>query len=197
MDNISTRPLRIAIDLDDVLAALVPAWLGKYNSMFDDALKVEDITDWRIAEFTKKCLPHQFHDLLTPDLYATVAPHTKAFETIQMAAEFARVYIVSTLGPYRGIAQAKIDWIEDNLPHGKIEDVAFMRDKDRFDCDYLIDDAPHNLAARIRDKSGIMIRRPWNLYSHHGFPTFDSAFEAMIHLSMVARAVGRSSRWAR
>lgn len=190
MKDFATRPLRIAIDLDDVLAALVPAWLNAYNAKYGDALTADQIDEWDIASFATACSKDQFHSLLTPEMYATVEPHAHAAAAVFSAAEYFDVYIVSAPGTYRNIVQVKMDWINQHLPAKKLKDVAFLNDKSRFDCDFLIDDGPHNLRNRVASKSAIMIARPWN----HGprfCPTYISAYNAVIALAK------KYGQWAR
>lgn len=159
-----TRPA-IAIDLDDVLAELVPAWLAKYRLCLGDTLMPEDIHTWDIASYATKCSAEVFHGLLTPKLYATVAAYPDARQAIDAAAAFADVYIVTSCrgghgSRYTGMTGAKEKWLDENLPGALIKDLVFLHDKSRFLCDWIIDDGPHNLEHRAG--GGILVDRPWN-----------------------------------
>ena len=45
--------LKLGIDLDDTVNSLVETWLSRYNSDYNDNVKIEDIKTWDIADYTK------------------------------------------------------------------------------------------------------------------------------------------------
>ena len=63
----------IAVDVDEVIAALHVEWLKRYNKDYDDNLRHEDITNWSIENFVKpECGLKIYHYLEDVDLYDNV-----------------------------------------------------------------------------------------------------------------------------
>ncbi len=52
--NTEPRKLVIAIDLDAIIIDLVRPWLGWYNRLFNDNITIDDVTSYKIEQFTKK-----------------------------------------------------------------------------------------------------------------------------------------------
>jgi 5'-nucleotidase len=168
----------IAIDLDDVLNDLVPAWIRYYNRVYGDDLQPEQVTDWHISGFAKLCTHDQFHDILTdPAFYPTVPVATGAIEALDILSKVANCYIVSAYAPKTKVLGPKSDWILANLPRIYIADVVFMNDKSRFKADYLIDDNPKNLQGEQRP---LLIRKTWNIANPDAkcIPAFDDVLSA-------------------
>ena len=157
---------RIAIDIDGVLADLMPVWLSRYNRDCSDTLTPAHITEWDIAKFTKGHEDVILSYLASDDLYDDVRPIAGSQDAVKaLKKSFDVIYITScVLG---GMIEAKIRWMqrfgflkEDRRSFDKRLVVA--SNKDLVSFDYLIDDRAATLVKLSRPKRGILFAQPWN-----------------------------------
>lgn len=101
---------RIGIDVDDVVAALMPEWLRSYNAEYNTSWTPEDLTCW---EFGKDlgCDDEVLQKHLVPELYQTVKPCDGALYTVKAIREMGwkPVYITSSHDEPTWLA--KLDWL--------------------------------------------------------------------------------------
>lgn len=147
----------ILLDVDDVIADLVPAWLKQYNYLYMDDLKIEQITGWDIASYTKpECSREKFFGILEDgSIYENVRPIQGAQYGIQELQKKHDVYFV-TAGYYK----TKREWLKG---YGLLmDDTEFIvcYDKNLIRGDILIDDRFDNI-EKFPGK-GILFTRPWN-----------------------------------
>lgn len=147
----------IAIDVDDVTADLVSAWLDRYNLDHNDSLSEKDIKTWDIGSHTK--IGDKMYEYLTPDLYDLISPIFNSLWGIGKLREMGnKVIFVTSFLP--SLAGRKYHWLKF---YGFLEsqkDYIEAKDKSLIRCDYLIDDSPDN----IINSYGIPIvfTREWN-----------------------------------
>ena len=165
--------LVIGVDVDDVVADLMPAWLDAYNGQYDDVLRKEDITDWDMTKFVRGICGEKIYDFLVPGLYDTVPPILGALVgTVQLRAAGHRVVFVTSanqLHPGR-----KRQWLMEygffpDKSHSSIDYVEAY-DKSLIKLDMLVDDGPHNIEAVTCQT--IIFDQPWNRHlkgrrAHH------------------------------
>lgn len=153
---------RILVDLDAVVADLIPQWLEFYNTDYDDHLSVSDIKSWGIHEYVKpECGTEIYAYLEYPDLYAQVKPIDGAISSIHWLSQHAYdVRFVSS-----GVYEGKYKWLHkygllrgDNPRYSP--DLVIAHDKSLIIGDIMIDDNPNNL-NEFRGK-GILFAQPWN-----------------------------------
>lgn len=152
------RPI-IGFDVDDVLAALIPEWLRRYNMLWGDSLTPEDLASWAISEYVKPECGLKVLDLLgAPDFYDSVAPIPGALEAVNQAREIGRVVFITSCG--EDTIEQKFRWLKH---HGFTQDMAEYypaRDKSLINADFLVDDAIHNVDAFPR--RSLLVTRPHN-----------------------------------
>lgn len=147
----------IAIDVDDVTADLVSAWLDRYNLDHNDSLSEKDIKTWDIGSHTK--IGDKMYEYLTPDLYDSISPVFNSLWGVSKLREMGnKVIFVTSFLP--SLAGRKYQWLkfygflED--PKGYIE----AKNKSLIRCDYLIDDSPENIIGSYGIP--IVFTREWN-----------------------------------
>ena len=73
----------LALDIDSVLADLMPVWVERYNIDYNDNLTVKKIKDWDMSRFVKpECGKKIFDYLNDPNLYDYVNPIENAWEGV-------------------------------------------------------------------------------------------------------------------
>lgn len=149
----------ILLDVDSVVADLMPVWLRHYNALWNDTLTPEQITRWDLIHFVKPECGKQIYKFLSMQwLYDEVEPVQGAIEGVDYLRRkgWKIVYVSAGLE----LAKAKFDWLlQRALLHSEAEYVAAF-DKSLIRGDFLIDDRIDN----VRDftGSGILFTQPWN-----------------------------------
>jgi 5'-nucleotidase len=152
----------IIIDVDDVLADLLPVWLGFYNRDYDDDLTPDDITEWDLTGFVKpECGKKVYHYLRHPDLYKHVEPVQGALEGIQVLASRGHRLLLVTAQDHPG----KRTWLNENYFYSFAEEDGLIvaRDKNLIKADVIVDDRPETVAAF--SGLGILFTRAHNEHS--------------------------------
>ena len=132
--------LRIAIDMDEVMADALSEHVRRYNAAFGASVKIEDLTGHHLED----CVPPEhreaaesmfdatfFEDLeLLPDCVEVIHELRPAFE----------VFIVSAAMDVPLSFDAKYRWLRRHFPFIPPSHLVFCGDKSIIDADYLIDD---------------------------------------------------------
>jgi len=160
-----TKTLKIAVDLDGVLAETMEAWCKRANDLLGTRLGLDDLDTW--ASWTKFGMNRdQFFELLdeTWDDWGTIPPTEP-----NLAQKVAKLRPLGSLDVVTGRSRQTIDsaksWLKHHLiPYDHFVRVPGMRDKVHLDYDVYIDDAPElmPLISRTVGKRGILYARPWN-----------------------------------
>lgn len=153
---------RILIDIDSVIADLVPEWLNLYNTDYNDFVKVEQITEWDMTKFVKPECGTKIYDYLHYiHLYDRVRPIDGAISSIH----WLRQHDYDVRFVTSGVQPAKIEWLGN---HGLLinehflfsPDVIVAHDKSIIKADIMIDDNIKN-CENFQGKS-ILFAQPWN-----------------------------------
>lgn len=157
---IGAMKVRVGIDMDGCIADLHSVWVERYNQLYNDNLKVEDITEWNWHHLTKpECQEKVYKILDDPDLFANLPVIEGSQEVLYKYASKFDIYIVTaTRNPLN--IPAKHYWLLKNFPFLDEEKFVFTRDKSAFLGDYLIDDKPKNLEGFFG--TGILFDAPHN-----------------------------------
>lgn len=160
---------RVLVDVDAVVADLIPVWLGFYNKDYDDNLVASDIFKWGIHEIVKpECGAGIFNYLERTDLYDNVKPIDGAISGVQWLRQHSYdVRFVTS-----GVFESKIRWLGR---HGFLmgenwlysHDVVVAHDKSIINADIMIDDNIKN-CENFKGKS-VLFAQPWNTGSHPWF----------------------------
>ncbi len=156
--------MRIALDVDGVLADVIRAWL-LYNNRVRTTISKSDISEW---DFWKK------YDIDKYDFYKELSMCWKSWKDIPptetnisfASKELAKIGTVD-------IVTAREDSTHDDVKNWlKMHDVAFKNyvgvaegiEKAKLDYDVFIDDSSINAKTILeREKSVILYSQPWNL----------------------------------
>ncbi len=157
--------VKIAVDLDGVLAEAMIVWCDLYNRRHDGSLSFEDIRGWdawRLAKISRE----EFFTILD-DAWSEWERMPPTEENvsgqIKLLSELGTVDIVTGRSA-RTVGHAK-EWLKTH----KIQYDRFVRTestlaKIKLDYDVFVDDSP-KLMDRIASRStslGILYTRPWN-----------------------------------
>lgn len=157
--------LRIAVDVDGVLAETMDAWCRKANQEFGKAIKLEDLTiwaSWGLVGISKD----DFYRILDEvwDSWKDIPPTED-----NIAARVSKIKPFGQIDIVTGRSLQTIEAVKAWLKHNMVEYDHFVRvrgwrDKVLLNYDVYIDDAPElmPLISHRPASWGILYDRPWN-----------------------------------
>jgi len=157
--------LKIAVDLDGVLAESMLVWCDRANREFGTHLNMEDLdswSSWRRFSISKD----DFYRLLDESWidWERIPPTEPGIaDKVRRIEKFGDVDIVT--GRSKGTEEAAKSWVENQkVRYRHFVRVAGWRDKILLDYDVYIDDAPDlmPLVSRSPTAWAILYDRPWN-----------------------------------
>lgn len=153
----------VAVDVDEVVADLMTAWLGLYNTDYHDTVTRADIRGWQAHEFVKPGCGRRLYGYLSrPDLYELVHPVPGALAGVTALRQVARVIFVSSC--VTGAYDQKVHWLVRHgfLPQGLPTQHDFIACADKWlvGADYLIDDRSDTID--VFPGFGVLYDAPWN-----------------------------------
>jgi 5'(3')-deoxyribonucleotidase len=158
--------LKIAVDLDGVLAEAMVVWCDLYNKRFGGSLELKDIRAWEVWELVK-VTRDQFFTLLDDawlDWQKMPPTEQDVGKQVKLLCEFGAVDIVTGRST-RTLSQAK-EWLKAHaIPYDQFVRTESTLAKVNLAYDVFIDDSPklmELIASRSRALA-ILYTRPWNL----------------------------------
>ncbi len=135
--------LRIALDMDEVMADVVPKFLDLYERDFGRRPSREEWWGRKIYQ-----LPNASHIrsyLNEPGFFADlpVMPHSR--EVVKWLCEYFDVFVVTAAMEFPNSLRDKYDWIERHFPFIGWKRLVMCGDKRIVCADYMIDDHAVNL----------------------------------------------------
>ena len=159
------KNLVFAIDVDDVLRDSLHTMIKLYNEEFNDNKKYEDIVSYDVEEMFPRIFAETgitarewFFDCHGADIFVRSKPLKGARKAIETLKRYGTVVIVTR----QRTCENKIDTIEWLCKNKMIcDDICFLKDKQLFHCDYLIDDYVNNF-INANAKNAVLINAPHN-----------------------------------
>ena len=187
--------LKIAVDLDGVLAEAMIVWCDLYNKRYGGDLTLEDIRGWDVWKVVH--IPRDRFFRLLDDAWLDwdKMPPTEpdVGEQVGRLREFGTVDIV-TGRSIRTVSQAK-EWLKAHaVPYDRFVRTESNLAKINLNYDVFVDDSPE-LMELIASKSkalGILYTRPWNRDTH--VPTVVRRVTRWNEVPPIVRSVSTRSR---
>lgn len=154
----------IAVDVDGVVADLLPVWLDRYNSDYTDNLQVESITKWGLHEFVKEECGEKIYDYLKMrDLYDDVKPIDGALTCINFLKERSDIRIVYVTTTPVESSGRKFNWLVRHgfLQRDESKNYVEAFDKSLIMAELLLDDGYHNVRTFNYGKA-VLYLHPYN-----------------------------------
>ena len=156
-----SRRVRVAVDMDEVIADALTRHLSLYNRVTGENLTPNLIREVGLTSAIPpkyraifEALPHQhgfFEDL-------AVIPNSQ--RALQILSSQFDVFITSAAMEVPDSFDAKFRWLREHFPFIPTSNIVFCGDKEIVDADYLIDDRSRHF-ARFRG-TGILFTAPHN-----------------------------------
>jgi uncharacterized HAD superfamily protein len=164
-DATELRGVKIAVDLDGVLAEAMIIWCELYNRRYGRSLSFEDIRGWdawKLANISRD----EFFTILDDawSEWERMPPTEEdVSQQVKLLNELGTVDVV-TGRSVRTVEQAK-EWLKmHEIQYNRFVRTESTVAKIRLDYDVFVDDSPH-LMESIASRStalGILYTRPWN-----------------------------------
>ncbi len=140
------RRLRIAIDMDEVMADALAEHVRRYNAAFDAHVRIEDLNGRHLED----CVPPEHRDaavsMFDASFFEELELLPDCVEVIRELTERFEVFIVSAAMDVPLSFDAKYRWLLRHFPFIPSSHFVFCGDKSIIDADYLIDDRPRHFA---------------------------------------------------
>lgn len=161
----SPAKLKIAVDLDGVLAESMFVWCELANKEFGTRLRMEDLDSW--SSWKKFAISKD-------DFYRILDESWGEWQKIpptepELAEKVARIEKFGDLDIVTGRSKRTVDaarsWVDDQkVRYRRFVRVLGWRDKILLDYDAYIDDAPDlmPLISQSPGSWGVLYERPWN-----------------------------------
>jgi 5'(3')-deoxyribonucleotidase len=138
------RRLRIAVDMDEVMADALTEQLRRYNAAFDASLTIDDVHGRHLQE----CIPAAHRDaadaMFDASFFEDLAVMPDCQMVLQDLALRHDVFVVSAAMDVPASFDAKFRWLRRHFPFIPPDQFVFCGDKGIIDADYLIDDRPRH-----------------------------------------------------
>jgi 5'(3')-deoxyribonucleotidase len=154
------------IDIDDTICDTVPVWIRKYNKKYKDHLKVKNIQEWDLAQYTVPECGIKIYDILEQgNLYKFTKPIPLALDGINAlrSLDFEIAYI--TAGSPKASVN-KYRWLKDHNFWNIKDHYVQTHSKHLIKGDLMIDDNYNNI-INFSGK-GLLFNQPWNLKYTYG-----------------------------
>ncbi len=165
MSKSRQQSLKVAVDLDGVLAETMEVWCKRANQEFGKSLKLEDLNtwaSWEVVDIPK----NDFYRILDEvwDSWRDIPPTEP-----EIAGKLARIERFGRIDIVTGRSLNTVESVKKWLRYHKVRYENFVRvrgwrDKVHLDYDVFIDDAPELMPLISRSPLlwGILYDRPWN-----------------------------------
>ena len=160
----STRRLRIAIDMDEVMADALGEHLARYNAAFNATLTADDLRGRHLEECVPPAQREATEALLDASFFERLAVLPDCREVIGELAARHEVIIASAAMDVPCSFDAKYRWLRQHFPFIPPSHIVFCGDKAVVDADYLIDDRARHF-TRFKGR-GLLFSAPHNHHEH-------------------------------
>ena len=157
--------MKIAVDLDGVLAETMEAWCKHANEFLGTNLKLADLDTW--ASWHKLGISReqffQFLDEAWDDWESIPPTEPRLAEKVRKIARSGQIDVVT--GRSKESVKSAKSWLaEQKIPYQRFVRVPGWKDKIFLNYDLYIDDAPELMPLISRNPKmwGILYSRPWN-----------------------------------
>lgn len=165
LPKLSHAKLKIAVDLDGVLAESMLVWCKRANKEFGTRLKMEEIDSWSWWKKTS-ISKDDFYRILDEswERWKEIPPtEPKIAEKVARIEKFGDLDIVT--GRSKRTVEAARDWVDNQkIRYRRFVRVLGWRDKIFLNYDVYIDDAPDlmPLISQSPTSWAVLYERPWN-----------------------------------
>jgi 5'(3')-deoxyribonucleotidase len=161
-EKMSNKPA-LAVDVDGVVADLIPVWLRRYNKDYGDNLTRYNILDWDVSRFVVDAAKDTIWEYIQDaSLYDEVLPIEFALESVERLREYFNLVFVTDAT--FGTVGRKLRWLKHHGFFRDGDEYIESKDKSHVSAKFLIDDYIKNVETFVGDGDGvgILFGQEWN-----------------------------------
>ena len=134
---------RIALDMDEVIADVIPKFSEIFKQQYGYYPKLEEYKGRKIYDINDAY--HIRNKLYEPGFFADLPVMEGSQEVVKWLYEHYDLYIVTAASEFRNSLTDKWDWLQEHFPFIHWSKYVFCGNKSIINADYLIDDHVKNL----------------------------------------------------
>jgi 5'-nucleotidase len=150
-DGARAGPLRIAIDMDEVMADALSEHVRRYNAAYGASITTDDLQGRHLEDCVPAVRRAATEAMLDASFFDTLAVMPDCQDVVRELAARHEVFIVSAAMDVPCSFAAKYRWLRLHFPFIAPTNIVFCGDKHVIDADYLIDDRARHF-ARFKGK---------------------------------------------
>jgi 5'(3')-deoxyribonucleotidase len=136
--------LRIAIDMDEVMADALAEHIRRYNLAFGAAVTIDDLHGQHLQDWVPPAHREALEAMLDASFFAGLAVLPDCQDVVRELAARHDVFVVSAAMDVPASFDAKFTWLQRHFAFISPDNIVFCGDKGIIDADYLIDDRPRH-----------------------------------------------------
>jgi len=140
------RRLRIAIDMDEVMADALGEHVRRYNAAFGTAITPAELHGRHLEEYVPPAHRAAAEALLDASFFADLEPMPGCQDVVRELHQQHDVFIVTAAMDVPCSFDAKYRWLQRHFPFIPPSRIVFCGDKGIVEADYLIDDRARHFA---------------------------------------------------
>jgi 5'(3')-deoxyribonucleotidase/uncharacterized protein with PQ loop repeat len=141
------RRLRIAIDMDEVMADALGEHVRRYNATFGAQLAIADLRGRHLEDWISPAQRKAVEAMLDASFFADLDVMPGCQDVVRELAARHDVFIVTAAMDVPSSFDAKFRWLQRHFPFIPPSQIVFCGDKSIVDADYLIDDRARHFAG--------------------------------------------------
>lgn len=154
--------IRLAIDMDEVLADTIDKFIEVYRRDHQTELLLEEMNGKEFHELLPDTLSHSWRDYVNaPGFFRDIKVMPGAQDVVRELYDKYDLYVVSAAMEFRNSLADKFDWLAEHFPFISWKNIIFCGNK-IVDVQILIDDRIRNFAGFGGRK--ILFTSPHNYY---------------------------------
>jgi 5'(3')-deoxyribonucleotidase/uncharacterized protein with PQ loop repeat len=154
------RRIRIAIDMDEVMADALAEHVRRYNAAFATSVSVADLRGGHLEDYIPAAHLEAAEAMLDSSFFENLELFPDCQEVVRELTLRHDVYIVTAAMDVPCSFAAKYRWLQRHFPFIPASRIVFCGDKGIVDADYLIDDRSRHFATF--KGQGVLFSAPHN-----------------------------------
>lgn len=134
------RRLRIAIDMDEVMADALAEHVRRYNAAFGASLTPNDLRGRHLEECVPPAHRAATEALIDESFFDALEPLPGCQEVVRELSDRHEVYVATAAMEVPCSFNSKLRWLRRHFPFIPLTNIVYCGDKTIIDADYLIDD---------------------------------------------------------
>ena len=176
--------LRIAIDMDEVMADALAEHLRRYNSAYGASVTAAELSGMHLEDWVPEAQREAVEAMYDASFFGILPIMEDCQDVVRELAERHDIVVVTAAMEVPCSFDAKFQWLREHFPFIPTSNIIFCGDKGYVDADYLIDDRARHF-ARFKG-SPLLFSAPHNAHETR-YPRVNSWREVRDYFAHIDR----------